>query len=68
MKCKTKRKIFFLAVDALLVAAVLFDFSRDKESDEIVDDAAVDRSSDEKTGLLSDLLFYCSIFDQQPFL
>ena len=42
MKCKTKRKIFFLAVDALLVAAVLFDFSRDKESDEIVYDAAVD--------------------------
>lgn len=40
MKCKTKRKLFFLAIDALLVAAVMLDFSADKEADEIVDDAA----------------------------
>lgn len=40
MKCKTKRKLFFLALDALLVAAILFDFSSKKATDEIVDDAA----------------------------
>lgn len=40
MKCKTKRKLLFLAIDALLVAAVMLDFSADKEADEIVDDAA----------------------------
>lgn len=40
MKSRTKRKLFFLAVDALLVAAILIDFSSDKDKDEIVDDAA----------------------------
>lgn len=40
MKCKTKRKLFFLAIDAILIAAVLLDFSSDNAEDEIVDDAA----------------------------
>lgn len=40
MKCKTKRKLLFLAIDALLIAAVLLDFSSERESDDIVDDAA----------------------------
>jgi len=41
MKRKTKRKLFFLAVDALLVAAILIDLPGKSESgEEIVDDAA----------------------------
>lgn len=41
MKGKTKRKLVLLAIDALLVAAILADFgSKDKAGEEIVDDAA----------------------------
>ena len=40
MKKKKKRKLLFLAIDALLVAAVMLDFSTNKEADELVDDAA----------------------------
>lgn len=40
MKSRTKRKLLFLAIDALLVAAILVDFSSDKDKDDIVDDAA----------------------------
>ena len=43
MKRKTKRKLFFLAVDAILIAAVMIDFPGSKQSsDEIIDDAAID--------------------------
>ena len=40
MKSRTKRKLLYLAIDALLVAAILVDFSSDKDKDDIVDDAA----------------------------
>ena len=42
MRCKTKRKLFFLAIDALLIAAILCDFPGEKKSEEIVDDAAIE--------------------------